>query len=249
MKFNLRFPDQYYDELTKQHYNHNRFYNPALGRYVEPDRIELEGGLNPYIYADGNPVGNVDPSGSEYRASKNYSLGGSFTTRLDYFSYKNETRHEFHIFNKGKEVGIFSEGTFFNKHGKVMDIPSGFSPSNMSRIKGLAIEILRKMNRFPVRGTADIKDLNYRDKILDPSPRHATTNFENFSKTGKVLGYFGIGFIKYELYRNPNYTIDDAFIDVSGISRLGDSSLFRPSITFPADNRGNTDFYYHNYRN
>ncbi|WP_201784142.1 hypothetical protein [Acinetobacter sp. Root1280] len=24
VKFNLRFPGQYYDELTKQHYNHNR---------------------------------------------------------------------------------------------------------------------------------------------------------------------------------------------------------------------------------
>lgn len=63
VKFNLRFPGQYYDELTKQHYNHNRFYTPALGRYIEPDRIGLEGGLNPYIYADGNPVGNIDPSG------------------------------------------------------------------------------------------------------------------------------------------------------------------------------------------
>ncbi|WP_442881248.1 hypothetical protein [Acinetobacter sp. ESBL14] len=27
-----------------------------MGRYVEPDRIGLEGGLNPYIYANGNPV-------------------------------------------------------------------------------------------------------------------------------------------------------------------------------------------------
>ncbi|WP_284085045.1 RHS repeat-associated core domain-containing protein [Acinetobacter haemolyticus] len=63
VKFNLRFPGQYYDELTKQHYNHNRYYNPILGRYMEPDRIGLEGGLNPYIYANGNPISNIDPSG------------------------------------------------------------------------------------------------------------------------------------------------------------------------------------------
>ncbi|GMA12007.1 hypothetical protein GCM10025882_24320 [Acinetobacter gyllenbergii] len=63
VKFNLRFPGQYYDELTKQHYNHNRYYNPALGRYVEPDPIGLEGGLNPYIYANGNPINSVDPNG------------------------------------------------------------------------------------------------------------------------------------------------------------------------------------------
>ncbi|MDN8450819.1 RHS repeat-associated core domain-containing protein, partial [Acinetobacter baumannii] len=63
VKFNLRFPGQYYDEVTKQHYNHNRFYNPVLGRYMEPDRIGLEGGLNPYIYTKGDPVNSVDPSG------------------------------------------------------------------------------------------------------------------------------------------------------------------------------------------
>ncbi|EPF73317.1 RHS repeat-associated core domain-containing protein, partial [Acinetobacter gyllenbergii] len=95
VKFNLRFPGQYYDELTKQHYNHNRYYNPALGRYVEPDPIGLEGGLNPYIYADGNPVDAIDPSGLyAYVNSKGewvengqnfYSAsGGDFTDRIAY---------------------------------------------------------------------------------------------------------------------------------------------------------------------
>ncbi|ENW94926.1 RHS repeat domain-containing protein [Acinetobacter sp. NIPH 298] len=61
--FNLRFPGQYYDQGTGQFYNHNRYYNPELGRYMEPDPIGLEGGLNPYAYAGSNPVMNVDPSG------------------------------------------------------------------------------------------------------------------------------------------------------------------------------------------
>ena len=61
--FNLRFPGQYYDPITKQHYNLNRYYNPEIGRYMEADPIGLEGGLNPYAYAGSNPVMNVDPSG------------------------------------------------------------------------------------------------------------------------------------------------------------------------------------------
>lgn len=88
VKFNLRFPGQYYDELTKQHYNHNRFYNPALGRYMEPDRIGLGGGLNPYIYTDGNPVSNVDPSGL------NYSDFSFFT------SYKGDSEYKASLFSQ-----------------------------------------------------------------------------------------------------------------------------------------------------
>lgn len=66
VKFNLRFPGQYYDEVTKQHYNHNRFYNPVLGRYMEADPTGLQGGLNPYIYANGNPISTVDPTGLDF---------------------------------------------------------------------------------------------------------------------------------------------------------------------------------------
>ena len=61
--FNLRFPGKYYDVLTKQHYNHHRYYSPELGRYMEPDPIGLEGGLNPYIYANSNPVRYTDSTG------------------------------------------------------------------------------------------------------------------------------------------------------------------------------------------
>ncbi|WP_445405011.1 RHS repeat domain-containing protein [Acinetobacter vivianii] len=61
--FNLRFPGQYYDAGTNQFYNHNRFYNPELGRYMEPDPIGLIGGSNPYSYCYQNPIMYVDPNG------------------------------------------------------------------------------------------------------------------------------------------------------------------------------------------
>ena len=38
---NLRFPGQYYDQETGLNYNYFRDYNPMIGRYVEPDRINL----------------------------------------------------------------------------------------------------------------------------------------------------------------------------------------------------------------
>ena len=63
VEINLRFPGQYYDVHSGLYYNHNRYYNPELGRYMEPDPIGLAGGLNPYAYVGNDPVNKVDPSG------------------------------------------------------------------------------------------------------------------------------------------------------------------------------------------
>lgn len=61
--YNLRFPGQYYDKSTGLHYNWNRDYNPAIGRYIESDPIGLGGGLNAYTYVEGNPVISGDSNG------------------------------------------------------------------------------------------------------------------------------------------------------------------------------------------
>ncbi len=40
-----------------------RVYDPQTGRFVQPDPIGTEGGINLYGYTNGDPVNNVDPSG------------------------------------------------------------------------------------------------------------------------------------------------------------------------------------------
>lgn len=59
----LRFPGQYFDKETFRHYNHYRYYDPTLGRYISSDPIGLAGGGNTYIYALNNPVMYYDPYG------------------------------------------------------------------------------------------------------------------------------------------------------------------------------------------
>ena len=60
---NLRFPGQYYDAETGQHYNYFRDYEPSTGRYVQSDPIGLAGGLNTYGYVEANPLYSIDPYG------------------------------------------------------------------------------------------------------------------------------------------------------------------------------------------
>lgn len=60
---NLRLPGQYEDAETGLHYNFRRYYDPEIGRYVTQDPIGLEGGVNVYSYANGNPILYIDPRG------------------------------------------------------------------------------------------------------------------------------------------------------------------------------------------
>ena len=60
---NLGFPGQYLDAESGLWHNGNRDYDSASGRYIEPDPLGLGGGINPYVYADNDPISNVDPLG------------------------------------------------------------------------------------------------------------------------------------------------------------------------------------------
>jgi RHS repeat-associated protein len=63
VSFSIRFPGQYEDVETGLRYNRNRFYSPSIGRYISADPIGLEGSANAYLYVDGQPVDELDPSG------------------------------------------------------------------------------------------------------------------------------------------------------------------------------------------
>ncbi len=60
---NLRLPGQYFDKETNTHYNYFRITDPSTGRYVESDPVGLEGGINSYLFAEGNPIAYLDSFG------------------------------------------------------------------------------------------------------------------------------------------------------------------------------------------
>ena len=59
----LRLPGQYHDIESGLHDNRHRSYDPGLGRYLSPDPLGLRAGANPYLYAAGDPINKVDPTG------------------------------------------------------------------------------------------------------------------------------------------------------------------------------------------
>jgi RHS repeat-associated protein len=58
----LRFPGQYRDRETGDHYNFYRYYDPETGRYLSGDPLGLDGGESPHEYVL-NPLGWLDPLG------------------------------------------------------------------------------------------------------------------------------------------------------------------------------------------
>ena len=59
---NLRFQGQYLDRETGLHYNTFRYYDPDMGRFICPDPIGLQGGINLGSYSP-NPLRWIDPWG------------------------------------------------------------------------------------------------------------------------------------------------------------------------------------------
>ncbi len=55
--------DQRNDPETGLTYLHARYFDPKLGIFLSPDPIGVEGGMNEYGYALGNPVNGTDRSG------------------------------------------------------------------------------------------------------------------------------------------------------------------------------------------
>jgi len=96
----FRFPGQYYDPETGLHYNYFRYYNPQTGRYITPDPIGLEGGVNLFTYVEGNPVNGIDTEGLATIIAKQ---GG---VTIEHYGLKDHGPAHAHVKGGGPETKI-----------------------------------------------------------------------------------------------------------------------------------------------
>ena len=64
------FTGRRYDDETGLYYYRARYYAPDLGRFLQPDPIGYDDGMNMYTYCGNNPTGFVDPWGLDRKQWK-----------------------------------------------------------------------------------------------------------------------------------------------------------------------------------
>jgi RHS repeat-associated protein len=62
-----------YDEETGLYYLRARYYDPAIGRFIQEDPVGLAGGSNVYAYLGGDPTRARDPMGTMGLYDKQYA--------------------------------------------------------------------------------------------------------------------------------------------------------------------------------
>jgi RHS repeat-associated protein len=130
----LAFPGQYQDDETDTLYNFHRDYDPSVGRYIQADPIGLFGGVNNYLYANGNPIQFVDLFGLNSELGKVGCDGnGSFRIFNNDFNCTRdctEAHENEHLpfvksfFNGSKDRPNCANGGYGGKKVKEGDMPN-----------------------------------------------------------------------------------------------------------------------------
>jgi RHS repeat-associated protein len=72
-----------YDRDVGLTYMRARWYDPMIGRFVSEDPLGLGGGINPYVYANNDPINGFDPTGMSENEDPCAAGGGHWELDMD----------------------------------------------------------------------------------------------------------------------------------------------------------------------
>ena len=139
----ITYTGQQFDGTTQQYYLRARFYNPAIGRFIQED-IYRGDGLNLYAYCKNNPVMYYDPSG--------YVCSGKINQYNEEVKNFEGSRLEY-LRNKYNTEGV-GEAKFKYKSNP-MDNPKAAKDiiENPDAVYGYSLKPESKLNSFGVDWT------------------------------------------------------------------------------------------------
>lgn len=70
----LRFKGREWDAIAGLYFMRARYYDPQMGRFLSPDPLGIDGGINLYGFAESDPTNNADPLGLQCVSGQGHCL-------------------------------------------------------------------------------------------------------------------------------------------------------------------------------
>ena len=107
----IRYRGYYYDKETELYYLQNRYYDPAVGRFINADSYASTGqsmiGHNMYAYCNNNPFCNVDASGTFFFTALG-AVTGFISGALSAMATEEDSAKWFDIATRGAAGGAIA---------------------------------------------------------------------------------------------------------------------------------------------
>ncbi|MCB1156389.1 MAG: RHS repeat-associated core domain-containing protein [Leptospiraceae bacterium] len=206
--FRYKYTGQEEDPETGLYYYKSRYYDPAIGRFIQPDTVmqpESTFGMNLYMYVEGNPVMYTDPDGHWKLSIKTLGNLNRFLIPIGLgtkaiFGYRKAERNRKRFEQMEAYTGLYL-----------------LSNSNITAQKFLAMYFLGKYMGQGPKGV--LFGHNYtgdgnRDNFAKFNIRNNAKRIKNI-----IPFYFGIKLLNQSIFKDDPIT-DEQFLGFISITKL-----------------------------